>query len=41
MNRRKVLKTFGTGIAGIGMSPILNAQSDMKRESNNLKGSSK
>ena len=38
MNRRKVLKTFGTGIAGIGISPILNAQNDMKRESNNLKG---
>tara|TARA_B100001057_G_scaffold423437_1_gene445574 strand:- start:1831 stop:2715 length:885 start_codon:yes stop_codon:yes gene_type:complete len=38
MNRRKVLKTFGTGIAGVGISPMLNAQNYMKRKSNNLKG---
>jgi len=38
MNRRNLLKTFGTGVAGISISPLINAQNGMNKKSKKLKG---
>ena len=38
MNRRKALKTFGTGIAGLGVSPLLNTKNEMNKKLYRLKG---
>jgi hydroxypyruvate isomerase len=38
MNRRKALKTFGTGIAGIGVSPVLSVHNDMNKKLHKQKG---
>ncbi len=38
MNRRKALKTFGTGIAGLGVNPLLNTKNEMNKKFYKLKG---
>ena len=38
MNRRNLLKTIGSGIAGVGVMPIACAQDNMKSNYSKLKG---
>ena len=38
MNRRNLLKTFGTGVASLSISPLLNAQNGMYKKLKKLKG---
>jgi len=38
MNRRNLLKTISSGIAGVGVMPLMNAQENMKSKSIKVKG---
>ena len=38
MNRRNLLKTIGTGIAGVGIMPIVSSNKKMKTKYSKLKG---